>query len=98
MPSRPTPSARYRPGDNLVKTADGWTEYARDTAIEQYGPRKGLRIRKDELDEPGYSDLPRPELRVIAPQVVTDDVPKPKQAYATDGTGIPLDGDGNKMY
>ncbi len=96
MPSRPSPDTRYRPGDNLVRTADGWTEYAKDTAIEQYGPRKGARVRIDELDEPGFSDIPALQLQEIVPEVITDTESKPKQTY--NSSGIPLDSNGDPYY
>lgn len=57
MPNRPLNTTKL--GDHLVCTDDGDVCYASETAVERYGPRKGLLVHRDDLDEPGRFDLPQ---------------------------------------
>lgn len=61
MPNRPLNTIKL--GDHLVTTADGDVCYASETAVERYGPRAGLLVHRDDLDEPGRSDLPQQHIR-----------------------------------
>ncbi len=95
-----TRSSGNRRKGHLVTTVDGWVEYAVDTGLQEYGPATGARVLTKDLDAPGKDDLPPLVLPDDVGQVepMTDSVNKPRQTYATDGTGIPLDSDGDKMF
>ena len=55
---RDRPKNSIRLGDSLVVTADGDICYGSEVAVEKYGARKGLLVHRDDLEQPGYDDIP----------------------------------------
>ena len=82
----------YRRGDHLVTTGDGDVIYASQSAVERYGVRRGLLVHRDDLEQPGKSDLPQFIRTPGKVEPVTDQDTKTRQTY--NSSGLPTDPDG----
>lgn len=71
-------------------TGDGDTVYAGDTAREQYGPRKGMLVHVDDLDEPGRFDLDQHYRNERKPEETSTGLTQVWRV--TDGEGNPVEG------